>query len=347
MPDNANYGHLYEATLAQGSIACIQLLDHSKFSVGRLLQLRPQGFWKIGWNDSFAAQNGQLECLQYLHSKGWMMSHSSDIAAAAGSLACLQYIVENRRQYDWTLNAIVCAAAAENDRLECLKYLHEVNCPWNDDTGIAAAGRGSLRCLQYFFEHSTLRHPYICHIAALNGHLDCLQYAHSSGCPLVAPNTLSVPGQNGAYKRQFGVTSGPDHLVDLVAQGQHWDCVQYLTQNNYSLTRTLTAQLAHYGKDCLLAQAVSRGCPLAGGVSIRFARVGNIEQLRTAHEQGCPWSNEVCVAAARGGHLHCLQYAHEHGCPWDKKVLLVAKKKGYVEIVEYARANGCPSTGKR
>jgi len=332
VPDDPDYGCVYETALANGSIACMKVLDQSKLSVGKLWQhWRHRPFcWKLEWNDSIAAAPGQLECLQFMHNKGWENGYFSDVAAASGNLACVQFIVENRRQYmfDRTLNVSVCAAAAANNRMECLQYLREINCPWDEETGIAAARKGSLRCLQYFLDHSTHRHHYICHAAALNGRLDCLQYAHSSGCSLVAPHAVDDTGQIWAYKGRFGVTCGPDHLVDLVAQEQHWDCVQYLMQHNYTLTRRLTAQLTRYGQDNLLAQA-GRGCPLAADVSIRYARVGDLERLTSAHARGCPWNKEVCVAAARGGHLQCLQYAHEHGCPWDKEVLRVAKKKGH------------------
>ena len=39
--------------------------------------------------------------------------------------------------------------------LECLKYLHENGCPWNEGT---------------------------CSFVALRGHLECLKYAHENGC---------------------------------------------------------------------------------------------------------------------------------------------------------------------
>jgi hypothetical protein len=46
--------------------------------------------------------------------------------------------------------------AAQNGRLECLKYAHENGCPWD-----------KLTCIY----------------ATKSGHLDCLKYAHENGCP--------------------------------------------------------------------------------------------------------------------------------------------------------------------
>ena len=44
-----------------------------------------------------------------------------------------------------------CQIAARDGNLECLKYAHEIGCPWDKET-----------CTQ----------------AALNGHLDCLSFYH-------------------------------------------------------------------------------------------------------------------------------------------------------------------------
>ena len=49
-----------------------------------------------------------------------------------------------------------CEEAASNGQLECLKYLYEHGCPWDEET---------------------------CWYAAENGHLECLKYAHERGCP--------------------------------------------------------------------------------------------------------------------------------------------------------------------
>jgi hypothetical protein len=44
----------------------------------------------------------------------------------------------------------------DNGHLECLKYCHENNCPWDNQT---------------------------CRYAAIYGNLECLKYARDNGCP--------------------------------------------------------------------------------------------------------------------------------------------------------------------
>ena len=52
--------------------------------------------------------------------------------------------------------AILFYEAAEGGHLECVKYMHEIGCPWDEDT---------------------------CYAAAKGGHLECLKYLHENGCP--------------------------------------------------------------------------------------------------------------------------------------------------------------------
>ena len=54
------------------------------------------------------------------------------------------------------LYGYLCKNAARNGHLECIKYLRENGCPWDEET---------------------------CSSAAFYGHLDCLQYAYENGCP--------------------------------------------------------------------------------------------------------------------------------------------------------------------
>ena len=53
------------------------------------------------------------------------------------------------------VNKKLCNIAAENGSLECLKYLHENGCQWDEET---------------------------CSTAACTGHIEFLKYAHENGC---------------------------------------------------------------------------------------------------------------------------------------------------------------------
>jgi hypothetical protein len=76
-----------------------------------------------------------------------------------------------------------CTAAARGGHLECLKYLHENGCPWDEETCGRAAAFGHLECLKYLYENGCPWDERVCGSAARGGNLECLKYAHENGCP--------------------------------------------------------------------------------------------------------------------------------------------------------------------
>jgi len=77
----------------------------------------------------------------------------------------------------------VCCYAALKGHLECLKYLHEQGCKWDEWTCIYAGYNGHLACLQYAHENGCEWDILTCVYAASNDHLKCLKYAYENKCP--------------------------------------------------------------------------------------------------------------------------------------------------------------------
>lgn len=77
---------------------------------------------------SKAAYRGHLECLRYLHEKGYSWNEeATDHAAFFGHLECLRYLHEE----GCPCNERTIAEAAAGGQLECLRYLHESGCLWD------------------------------------------------------------------------------------------------------------------------------------------------------------------------------------------------------------------------
>ena len=93
-------------------------------------------------------------------------------------LECLKYLHENGCPWDEG----TCLGAAHG-RLDCLKYAREKGCPWDEVTCSAAALHGQLECLKYAHENGCPWDEKTCSLAAENGQLECLKYAHENGCP--------------------------------------------------------------------------------------------------------------------------------------------------------------------
>ena len=106
---------------------------------------------------AWAALNGHLECLKYLHEEvGAPWDHQTATHAALnGHLHILEYLVE--RKYDEFV-APTCFFAAGRGDLDCLKFLYETaKAPWNS---------------------------YAVQQAYYNNHSECLQYLLDNDCPL-------------------------------------------------------------------------------------------------------------------------------------------------------------------
>ena len=105
------------------------------------------------WVCILAAQNGQLECLKYLHEevKAPWDHDTAAWAAHRGHLHILEYLVE--RKFD-KYNALACLWAAKEGRLGCLKYLHETaKAPWNSQAVRKAHMNNHPECLQYLLDN--------------------------------------------------------------------------------------------------------------------------------------------------------------------------------------------------
>jgi hypothetical protein len=177
-------------------------------SIGMINWARSMGQTFNTWTCMYAAENGQLECLVYLHENGcpWDRRSACKYAAHNGRLGCLQYLHENGCPWDehaceeaaggghlgcleylhksgchW--DEYACEEAAYNGQLDCLKYLHENGCPWDKDACTWAAGGGHLGCLKYLHENGCPWDESACRDAAQFGHVECLKYLHKNGCP--------------------------------------------------------------------------------------------------------------------------------------------------------------------
>ncbi len=103
---------------------------------------------------AYAAKNGHLEVLKYLHEEAkapWDF-FTAAWAAEGGHLHILEYLVE--RKYD-KYDVYACEDAADRGHLDCLKYLHETaKAPWNEGAVEKAHENNHTECLQYLLDNN-------------------------------------------------------------------------------------------------------------------------------------------------------------------------------------------------
>jgi hypothetical protein len=124
-----------------------------------------------------AAEEGNLECMQYLHALGFPWDVDTAWRAAyKGHILCLQFMHERGCPLDYR----TVFWAAVRGHIACLRYAHENGCRWrkNDD-------RNSYDPLTV--------------LTAQAGHVDCLRYAAEHGCPW-HPKTAAYAKNDPACK---------------------------------------------------------------------------------------------------------------------------------------------------
>jgi hypothetical protein len=247
-----------------------------------------------------AAEDGQLECLKYLHEVAGVewegQKKGGSLAAAAaknGHLHILKYLVE--KDYDIP-RPRACDEAAENGHLECLKYLREVaKAPWDKKTVLGAAENAHLHILKYLVEG---RYPYFqasaCARTARSGHLECLKYLHE---------VAKLP-----WDHETG---------ESAASVGHLHILKYLAERKYS---------------CWLSWGHDRACTLA-------ARAGHLECLKFLREvMKMPWGKQAGVSAVIGENHNILEYLYKSKYPhFTAEMCAQAAKQDDVPALKYLR----------
>ena len=169
-----------------------------------------------------AAEHGQLECLQWVHTNGYRWaSEVCEAAAENGHLPCLKYAHENGCMWD---NDILISALKHNNR-DCFFYAYTNDCPDNHEVRSIdlAIGRGWIECLEYLVNCNRPLPDQSCIIAAIHGHLDCLIYAHTNGVSMT------------------------DYVCDVAAMNGNISCLQYAHMNGCTITETTYRYAVIYG----------------------------------------------------------------------------------------------------
>ncbi|KAE9521321.1 hypothetical protein AGLY_018279, partial [Aphis glycines] len=203
-----------------------------------------------------AAASGHIMCLAFAEGCGFPWTRTVRARAAKNAINCRKNT--RFRSFD----NVVCKEAACNGQLECLVYLYNNGCLWDEDTCRAAAYKGHMDMLRYAHENHCPWDENTCRAAAEGGHMDMLRYAHENGCRW-DENTCSAAAQKG-----------------------HMDMLRYAHKNGCPWNESTCEAAAFYGHMELLRYAHENGCRWDENTCSAAAQKGHMDLLRYAHENG-------------------------------------------------------------
>jgi Ankyrin repeats (many copies) len=302
-----------------------------------------------------AAIHGNIEALQYLHSKGWcklefffISMPASRMVVKNGHLNVLKWAHQNGLEMRW-INYIIYAATYGN--ITMIQWLYTNHGSEFDDLacGYAACGYaargGHLHVIKWLQTKGCPLHINTCSYAAEHGHLEVLQWAQTKGCPW-DKYTCSNAAKNGHLEvLQWAQTKGcpwDEYTCSNAAKNGHLEVLQWAQTKGCPWDRNTCSNAAYNGHLEVLQWARTNGCPWDEYTCSNAAYNGHLEVLQWVQTNGCPWDEDTCFNAAMNGHFELLKWAYEHGCPWKKEVTHLARITGNDEMFEWAKSNGCP-----
>lgn len=316
------------------------------------------------WNTSAtreAAAGGHLSVLNYLLECGCSIGPDAATAAAEGGhlevLERLERVPVGSDGRDLRWDWGTCAAAAANERVECLEYLLNAGCPFNANCPAAAVTRASdtpegaaktATMLRMFETRGCPVGPSLVFNLALHGTLDAFRAALDAGYP------RDVTAWYGAVQRRCitrlvllrDVGCPWDESVCTIAtlgdQAKQMEVLEWLRANGAPFEEEACALAAANAPLALLKWLRANGAPWDATTCEGAAEAGRLDVLIWARENGAHWDERTCAAAARFGRLDVLMYAREKNCPWDDRVLAFAHDEGHQMIGAWAIANRCP-----
>lgn len=134
---------------------------------------------------------------------------------------------------------MACKLAANHGHLECLRYLHENECPWPANICNDAANSGNLDCLKYTHENGGQIGPMTMSYAI--GNIDCLRYLHGLGCPWGERSCTDAVLKSSFECLRFAHENGQpwDAITCFcAAQQNRLDFLRYLRENGCSWVMT-------------------------------------------------------------------------------------------------------------
>lgn len=102
----------------------------------------------------------------------------------------------------------VFSAAARGGYFDCLKYLQFIDCPWDEQTVVAAVGSGDLNVVQWVVENGCPCSGEAMFTSASIGHLGMCSWLHDSVNPITTDDVREAVSSGATYIVEWALGEG-------------------------------------------------------------------------------------------------------------------------------------------
>jgi hypothetical protein len=228
------------------------------------------------WDDHtliHASRGGKLDILKFLRDQGGRIveykgNEQICIAAAEnGQLEVLQWLRSQVPPFSW--GAKTCATAAREGHIEVLQWLRAQDppCPWDEWTCILAASYGHGNVVEWAIENGCKRSIDVCNAAARSGNLDMLKFLRTKHMCMFAHSIVNNAARSGhlhvlEWAKDNDYEFDNEVCIDAV-KGGHLEVLQWLRSQEPPCRwgKQTCATAAEYGRFDILKWAIEHGCP--------------------------------------------------------------------------------------
>ena len=345
----AKYGHLnclryvHEQGCPWGrSVCAAAVLFRQHLCLGYALQhgCPVQQSAAVTW----ACKLGSVECLRLLSAHGCVISYEAAGSAMRATsfddaLQCIEHCINHGHAG----NSELCTAAVEflppGDRQAMLNFLiKHGRCPLTPQASASAARLGDMDCLIFLHQHDCIWEEDTCAEAALAGNLECLRYAHKHGCPW-DEGTCEGGARSGQldclrYALEKGCPCSEDTAVAVIEArtlryGEVIACLDLLLSHGVELGVSISNAAARSGRLDYLQWLWERKCLWDASTCTAAAKSRRLDCLQWLHEHGCPWDETAFSLWTYPSGLCIMKYLLENKCPCSAAMVAWQRSKGF------------------
>jgi ankyrin repeat protein len=268
-----------------------------------------------------AAENGHLDCLQFLDNQLWPRRLFADAprkAAFGGHKNELEYLLQNKK---YPMQPSLITAATQNGHIDCVKFLRSIGCPWN---------KGARFCAIQYSQPT-------CYIFLANN--DCPPFENEADLAFKYCNAeiaLYIDEQQGPFVFNF------DRSV-FAAQYGNADYFKFLTTRQKDLHYIAKSTAIEHKNFACLEFLKSQDWEFCEYDLMHAFKHGRLECAKYFVECGAPLEQWHAHIAASYGHLECLEYLYLHGhtVPLIEEyydTFRLTAERGHVACIKYLLA---------